>query len=460
MRLSTASLVALLVGVMPATSPPAAQTQPAAATDRGRRLEDLTWREAELALKPETVVVIPVGAASKEHGPHLKLRNDLTLAEYLTRRVLEAVPVVVAPTLTYHHYPAFVEYPGSTTLSLDTARDLTIDVVKSLTAHGPRRFYVLNTGISTVPSLAPAAKALSAEGVLMRYTDLGRRLDSATRGLIEQQGGTHADEVETSMMLYIDPASVDMSKAVKDYTPSTGAQRLTRQRGGTGTYSPSGIWGDPTFATRDKGRVFVEALVAGILEDIAQLRTAPLPSPTAAAAIDTPPAAPSPAPRPTSVDPENESGRCESGDDRAIRGIGDRFTTLWANGDAVELGKLWARFGDIIHTDGSIERGPIPITQNRAALFGRREYRHSRHLLVLNLIRCLSPDTAVADGKWDLRGVLDTAGKPLPIMEGQATLVLKRHGLWKIEAYRYTVKAPTTQVPTTAKQPGMLGVIK
>ena len=67
-------------------------------------------------LTPETVVVIPLGAGSKEHGPHLKLGNDLTLADYLTQRVVDAAAVVVAPTLTYHFYPAFLEYPGSTSL--------------------------------------------------------------------------------------------------------------------------------------------------------------------------------------------------------------------------------------------------------------------------------------------------------------------------------------------------------
>ena len=53
------------------------------AAAQGVLLEDLTWIEAEKVLRPETVVVIPLGAASKEHGPHLKLKNDLILANDL-----------------------------------------------------------------------------------------------------------------------------------------------------------------------------------------------------------------------------------------------------------------------------------------------------------------------------------------------------------------------------------------
>src|SRR5215210_2690599 len=100
----------------------------ALAQTKGVLLEELTWQEAEKRLKPDTVVVIALGAAAKEHGPHLKLKNDWTMAEYYKQRVLIAANVVIAPTINYHFYPAFVEYPGSTSLRLETARDLTVDI--------------------------------------------------------------------------------------------------------------------------------------------------------------------------------------------------------------------------------------------------------------------------------------------------------------------------------------------
>lgn len=70
----------------------------------GILLENLTWLEAEKILKAQTVVVIPIGAAAKEHGPHLKLKNDWVLAEYLKKRVLASSKVVIAPTVPYHFY--------------------------------------------------------------------------------------------------------------------------------------------------------------------------------------------------------------------------------------------------------------------------------------------------------------------------------------------------------------------
>jgi creatinine amidohydrolase len=244
----------------------------------GVLLEDLTWNEAEVCLKPETVVVIPIGAAAKEHGPHLLLKNDFILAEYFKRRVLEAAPVVIVPTVAYHFYPAFVEYPGSITLEFDTARHLIIDICKSLAAFGPRRFYALNTGVSTMRPLAAAAEELVALGILLRYTDIKKALASVEAEVCQQEGGSHADESETSMLLYIDPASVDMTKAAKDYNRN-GKGGLTRKPGGTATYSPTGIWGDATLATRDKGEKIVNAVVRELLEDIEATRSAPLPNP-------------------------------------------------------------------------------------------------------------------------------------------------------------------------------------
>jgi creatinine amidohydrolase len=101
----TALLAALLAIAF--LIPTSAQTSNPA---KGILLEDLTWLEAEKVLTRESVVVIPIGAAAKEHGPHLKLKNDSILAEYLKNRVLAASNVVIAPTVTYHYYPAFVEY--------------------------------------------------------------------------------------------------------------------------------------------------------------------------------------------------------------------------------------------------------------------------------------------------------------------------------------------------------------
>jgi creatinine amidohydrolase len=241
---------------------------------RGIMLADLTWVEAEKALTPETVVVIPIGAESKEHGPHLKLKTDYLEAEYYKRQILASADVVVAPTVNYSFYPAFAEYPGSTTLRLETARDMLVDICRSLARYGPRRFYALNTGVSTLRALAPAAELLAGDGIVLRYTNILEVGAEAEKRVKKEEGGTHADEIETSLMLYIDPASVNMRRAVKDYHPSAGP--LTRDPHKPGAYSASGIYGDATLATREKGEAVARATVEGMLREIEALRRAPV----------------------------------------------------------------------------------------------------------------------------------------------------------------------------------------
>ena len=445
MRVRVLVILAAIVSIAQGGSVPA--------PGKGVRLSDITWQQAADMLRPDTVVVVPLGAGSKEHGPHLKLGNDAILADYLTRRTIDAADVVVAPSLDYHFFPAFLEYPGSTSLTLQTAHAVTVDVAASLARYGPRRFYVLNTGVSTARALDVAARTLALQGILLTYTDLGAELERASAGLRRQEGGTHADEIETSMMLYIDPATVDMRRAVKEFNPSTGPLLLTRRRGAPGTFSESGVWGDPTLATRDKGRVIVEALVTAVLGDIEKLRRAVPPSPSSVGAP--PPAAAPPVSRPPGIAGPRS---CTPGDERDIRALADAFTLHWSNADASNLALMWSADGDIVHPDGPIERGREVIRANRAALFMRPAYRGSKHPLTIGGIRCLTAEVAVADGKWELRGVSDEKGKALATFEGQFTIVVKRGAEgWLIEAYRYTQKPAAVPMPTVLKRPGFPG---
>jgi len=270
-------VVGAAIQLASAQSPANSATPQAARANSAVPLEILSWDEAERVLTSDTVVVIALGAESKEHGRHLQLNNDFLMAEYLKKRVLTAAPqnVVVAPTINYSFYPAFLEYPGSTSLSMDTARAMITDIIHSLAHYGPRRFYILNTGISTLSPLAQAGADLEKEGILLRYTDLTK--DDPVEKKVRHSGGTHADEIETSMMLYIAPESVRMKKAARDLNPHQPGG-LTRDPQGKGTYSPTGAWGDPTLATREKGQAVTESLVSTILNDIDNLRQTPLPS--------------------------------------------------------------------------------------------------------------------------------------------------------------------------------------
>ena len=129
--------------------------------------------------------------------------------------------------------------------------------------------------------------------------------------------------------------------------------------------------------------------------------------------------------------------------------------------DAERIALMFTEDGDMRRPDGTIERGREVIRDDRRELFTRREYRGSVHPVTLNDIRCVGPEAAIADGKWELRGFggdrVDTARRPYT---GWCTLVVRRvAGQWLIEAWRYTIDPPanTAPAPTILKRPGWPG---
>ncbi|HYM68874.1 MAG TPA: creatininase family protein [bacterium] len=244
-------------------------------------LERLTWLEAEPRLRADPLVVLPVGSAAKEHGPHLPLGTDRLIADYLAARLAERVPVVVLPTLTYGYYPSFTEFPGSTHLDAATFGALARAVILSLHRHGPRRFLVLNTGISTTPVLEIVARDLNhAHGLLVGVTRIealgGRQLAS----LLSQPAGSHADEYETSLLLAIAPDAVRMDRAVREIPPRSALPGVfvpsTFRRTSGSRPSATGVYGDATLATPEKGDRIVAALVDALTTAAEALRTQPL----------------------------------------------------------------------------------------------------------------------------------------------------------------------------------------
>lgn len=239
---------------------------------KGAYLEHMTWIEAEEALRRFNLILLPLGARCKEHGHHLPLNNDWRIAEYLTRRVLEEVEALALPTIQYNYFPAFVEYPGSINIGEETSRELINDICRSLYSQAlvlgkNPKFYVINTGISTVVPLEKSREVLKREGIEMNFLDLRNVNQALIREISTQEAGTHADEIETSMMLYIAPEIVHMDRAKRDIHAERGTHGpLTRHSQVKGLYSPTGAWGDPTLATREKGQQVVENLVSYLVK--------------------------------------------------------------------------------------------------------------------------------------------------------------------------------------------------
>jgi creatinine amidohydrolase len=208
---------------------------------KGVWLEDLTWPEAKARFDADAVVIVPVGAAAKAHGPHLPLKTDALTARALAQGLIERLPVVAAPVLGFGFYPAFTGFAGSQHLTADTFKAVVCELIGNFAAHGARRVALINTGVSTEKPLDEVARETGALVVHMRG------LGQAAEALIEHKDGGHADERETSVMLALEPRSVRMDKLRLD-----------------GPFEQTGATGDPSRATAFKG----ERLMAARLDDL------------------------------------------------------------------------------------------------------------------------------------------------------------------------------------------------
>ena len=208
---------------------------------KGAWLEDLTWPEVKARFDADAVVVVPIGAAAKAHGPHLPLKTDALTARALAQGLIERLPVIAAPVLGFGFYPAFTGFAGSQHLSADTFKAVVRELIRTFRTQGVRRIALINTGVSTETPLDEVAKEVDVLVLHMRL------LGQAAEALIEHKEGGHADERETSVMLALEPRSVRMDKLVLD-----------------GPFEQTGATGDPSRATAFKG----ERLMAARLDDI------------------------------------------------------------------------------------------------------------------------------------------------------------------------------------------------
>lgn len=211
-------------------------------TDTGVWLEDLTWPEAKARFEAGALVVVPVGAAAKAHGPHLPLKTDAVTARALAQRLIDRLPVVAAPVVGFGFYPAFTTFAGSQHLSADTFKALLAELLGNLRSHGIRRLVILNTGVSTEKPIDEVASG-AADLLAVHMRGLG---GSAEKLLAVAEGG-HADERETSVMLALDPRSVRVDRLVLQ-----------------GPFDRTGATGDPSRATAFKG----ERILAARIDDI------------------------------------------------------------------------------------------------------------------------------------------------------------------------------------------------
>jgi len=237
------------------------------------RWELHTWKEMEKKLADIDTAILPCGSI-EQHGPHLPLDVDYFDSVYLARKVAEACsnpkPFVLPAIpygVAYHHE----DFKGTVSVTNHTLSSLVYDIGRSLARNGIRKLIILNAHGDNSPTLLYAAQMINRDTGIFVCVESGETSDTDLNELSETPNDIHAGEIETSTTLAIRPGMVQMERAVSE-TMNFGSSYLdfTSERGvawyvRTKIISGSGIMGDPTKASAEKGKKIWEIMIAHLV---------------------------------------------------------------------------------------------------------------------------------------------------------------------------------------------------
>lgn len=254
--------------------------------------ERLTWPEVRRAAAEERVCLVPV-ATLEDHGPHLPVDTDLRITAEVCRRTAEAAPdeIVLLPAIPHGYSPHHMDFPGPITIGWDTFTRYCTDVGSSLARHGFRRILYLNGHGSNQNLVETAARLVGVEhaGVLCAaaFYLSGKAALATVDGVRDSDRGGmgHACELETSIYLAIDAGAVDMERAVDERGYPAGefafmdwADGPLRLMPWWSSFSLTGVQGDATKATAEKGEALLDAAVRECVGFVRELLEKPLPA--------------------------------------------------------------------------------------------------------------------------------------------------------------------------------------
>jgi len=244
-----------------------------------------------------TIAVLPV-AATEQHGPHLPLGVDTVLVDGVVaaalRHLAPELKVLVLPTQGVGLSPEHARFPGTLTLKNETILRLWTDIGESVAAAGIQKLLLFNSHGGNVSVMDLVARDLRARLDMLVYSaswfnlpliDAQGQDVNALFSADEHRFGIHAGDMETSMMLALDPARVNMAQAQNFHsTAQDRAQQFSILGNGKSAklgwqmqdYNPAGAVGNAAAASAEKGRALVAAAGLSLARLLAEIDQLPL----------------------------------------------------------------------------------------------------------------------------------------------------------------------------------------
>lgn len=245
----------------------------------------------------ETIAVLPL-AAIEQHGPHLPLKVDASIADGVVAAALPHLradsAALFLPTQAVGFSPEHARFAGTLTLKAETLIRLWMDIGESVAATGVRKMVLFNAHGGQANFMDIVARDLRARfGMLVLSVNwYGLPLSgvdgedvNALFSAEEHRFGIHAGDIETSLMLALAPETVQMHKA-QDFASTSQSRAAQFEILGNGKtaklawqiqdYNAAGAVGNAAAATADKGEQMLQAAGRALAQLLGEVQQLPL----------------------------------------------------------------------------------------------------------------------------------------------------------------------------------------
>jgi creatinine amidohydrolase len=236
--------------------------------------DELSMKEAEKAAKKGKTIIFPVGSV-EEHGEHLPLSTDSIQPEFVALEVAKRTKSLVAPTLRYSVCHSTRGFPGTISITFEALHKMVKDILEEFIRNGFRRILVLSghAGQSHMAALRLAAQEVIWENEndsserkvrIMVCSDYDFAYELKGKHFSQKDG--HAGTIETSRIMAIRPNLVK-GEGKTSYPAMPRFEIVAHPE----KHFPSGVIGDPTAASRRKGRLINDYVIENTVKLVKEL---------------------------------------------------------------------------------------------------------------------------------------------------------------------------------------------
>jgi creatinine amidohydrolase len=250
-------------------------------SERKLFLAECTLPDVEAHLRENAKVIVPVGA-TEQHGPHAPFGTDAILATEASVRLARRIGALVAPALSYGVSGDHRGYAGVPYVTPSTMTALVQDVVVSLAEGGFREIILVNghytNSIALHAAIMEIGDRVPVGTIIFPFNYWDALPPEQLTEYLGAEVGLHANIGETSAVMAIDESLVDLDKAAREYpafpsepTPAMISAYFFSARGTLPRASRSGVWGDPSGSTAERGRRYLDQIEEACVRFVAEV---------------------------------------------------------------------------------------------------------------------------------------------------------------------------------------------